>query len=77
MSLDLSQYRDLMTALLPELVLTAWALVLLLVVAVRHRTVGDLRLAGWLALVALVSTGGAVCWLWWSGARPAGHPAPA
>ena len=72
MSLDLSQYRDLMTALLPELVLTGWGLVLLLVVAVRHRTVGDLRLAGWLSLAALVSTGGAVCWLWWSGARPAG-----
>src|SRR2546427_8732465 len=61
-----------MTALLPELVLTAWALVLLLVVAVRHRTAGGLGLAGWLALVALVSRGGAVCWLWWSGARPAG-----
>ncbi len=42
MTLDLSRYADLMTALLPELVLTGWAMVLLLVVAWRHRTARDL-----------------------------------
>ncbi|MGH7699263.1 MAG: NADH-quinone oxidoreductase subunit N, partial [Gemmatimonadales bacterium] len=69
MSLDLSSPRDLLLALLPELVLTAWALVLLLVVGWRHRTARDLRLAGWLTLAALATTAGAVFWLWWHTAR--------
>jgi len=73
MTLDLARSADLMTALLPELVLAGWGLVLLLVVAARHRTAGDLRLAGWLTLVALGSAGAAVAWLWWTGARPLGH----
>ncbi len=72
MSLDLARSGDLMMALLPELVLTGWGLVLLLVVAVYHRTARDLRLAGWLTLLALASTGVAVWWLWWNSARPAG-----
>lgn len=74
MSLDLSDYRDLLTALLPELVLTGWALVLLLLVAWRHRTAWDLRLAGWVTLAALASTAAAVGWLWWHSARAAGIP---
>lgn len=74
MSLDLSDYRDLLTALLPELVLTGWALVLLLLVAWRHRTARDLRLAGWVTLAALASTAAAVGWLWWHSARAAGIP---
>jgi NADH-quinone oxidoreductase subunit N len=69
MSLDLSVYADMLRALLPELVLTAWALVLLLVVAWRHHTVRDLRLAGWLTAAALLSTAGAVWWLWWNRAH--------
>ncbi|HEV8263677.1 MAG TPA: NADH-quinone oxidoreductase subunit N [Gemmatimonadales bacterium] len=72
MSLDLSNYSQLLVALLPELVLTGWAMVLLLFVAWRHRTVTDLRIAGWLTLAALVSTGAAAWWLWWSVARTAG-----
>jgi NADH-quinone oxidoreductase subunit N len=72
MSLDLSQYRDLVTALLPEIVLTGWGLLLLLVVAARHRTAGDLRLAGWITLAALISTAGVVGWLWGSHAHAAG-----
>jgi NADH-quinone oxidoreductase subunit N len=71
-SLDLSRYGDLMLALLPELILTGWGLVLLLVVAARHRTTADLRLAGWVTLVALLTTGAAVWWLWWNSARSAG-----
>jgi len=43
--LDPSVYQDLLLSLLPELVLTGWALVLLLFVAWRHRTVRDLRIA--------------------------------
>jgi len=53
-------------ALLPELVLTAWSLVLLLFVAWRHQTVRDLRIAGWLTLAALASTAAATWWLWWN-----------
>src|SRR5256714_12848564 len=66
MRLDPSLYSDLMLSLLPELVLTAWSLVLLLFVAWRHDTTRDLRLAGWLTLAALVSTAAATWWLWWN-----------
>ena len=66
MRLDPAIYRDLLLSLLPELVLTAWALVLLLFVAWRHRTVRDLRSAGWLTLLALLSTAIATWWLWWN-----------
>ncbi len=55
MSLDLSISAQLLLALLPELVLTGWALVLLLFVAWRHHTVRDLRITGWLTVAALVS----------------------
>jgi NADH-quinone oxidoreductase subunit N len=74
MSLDLSLYRDLVTALLPEIVLTGWGLVLLLVVAARHRTAEDLRLAGWITFAALISTSGVVGWLWGNDAHAAGIP---
>jgi NADH-quinone oxidoreductase subunit N len=66
MNLDLSITRELLLALLPEIVLTAWAMVLLIVVAWRHKTVGDLRLTGALTLAALATTGIAVWWLWWN-----------
>jgi NADH-quinone oxidoreductase subunit N len=72
MSLDFSRYGDLLLGLLPEVVLTAWALVLLLVVAWRHRTAADLRLAAGLTLAALASTAVAVWWLWWHNARVEG-----
>jgi NADH-quinone oxidoreductase subunit N len=73
-TVDFAAYGDLMLALLPELVLTAWTLVLLLWVAWRHRTVADLRIAGWLALAALASTAAAAWWLWWNRAGIAGLP---
>jgi NADH-quinone oxidoreductase subunit N len=66
MNLDLSVSRDLLVALLPELVLAAWSLVLLVVIAWRHRTAADLRLVAWLTLSALGSTAVAVWWLWWN-----------
>ena len=66
MNLNPAIPRDLLLSLLPELVLTGWALVLLLFVAWRHRTVWDLRIAGWLTLLALVSTAVAIWWLWWN-----------
>ena len=66
MKLDPSVYHDLLLSLLPELVLTGWALLLLLFVAWRHQTVRDLRIAGWLTLAALLSTAVATWWLWWN-----------
>jgi len=66
MTLDPSVYSDLVLALLPEIVLTGWALVLLLFVAWRHKTPRDLRVAGWLTLAGLASTAIAVWWLWWN-----------
>ena len=66
MNLDLSITRELLLALLPEIVLTGWAMVLLIVVAWRHKTVGDLRLTGALTLAAFATTGVAVWWLWWN-----------
>jgi NADH-quinone oxidoreductase subunit N len=71
-SLDASRYGDLLLILLPELVLTGWALVLLLFVAWRHDSVRDLRIAGWITLAALASTAVAVWWLWWRSAHVAG-----
>ena len=72
MRLDPAVYRDVLLSLLPELVLTGWALVLLLFIAWRHRTLRDLRIAGWLTLVALLSTAIATWWLWWNRASAQG-----
>ena len=65
MILDLTLPAHLALALLPELVLTAWSVVLLLLVGWRHRTAADLRLAAWTTGLALVTTAVAVWWLWW------------
>jgi NADH-quinone oxidoreductase subunit N len=59
-------------ALAPELVLSAWSLVVLLVVAWRHETERDSRLAGWVSFAGLVLSGVALGWLWVNHARPAG-----
>jgi NADH-quinone oxidoreductase subunit N len=72
MNLDLSTSHGLLVALLPELVLAGWSLVLLMLVAWRHRTPADLRAAGWVTLAALGSTAVAVWWLWWNAATSAG-----
>lgn len=72
MTLDLSQPRDLLLALLPELVLCAWGLVLLLVVAWRHRTPEDLRLAAAVSVAGFASSGLATWWLWWRSTRVEG-----
>src|SRR5206468_6451710 len=70
--LDPAIYRDLLLSLLPERVLTGWAIVLLLFVAWRHRTARDARIAGWLTLLALLSTAIATWWLWWNRAGVGG-----
>ncbi len=53
-SVDLSQASGLLVAVMPEVFLTAWVLVLLLVVAWQHRSAEDQRLVGRLALAGLV-----------------------
>ena len=71
-TLDLSRPGDLLIALAPELVLTTTALLVLIVVAWRHRTPQDLRLAGWVTLAGLGAAGLAAWFLWWQAARAVG-----
>jgi NADH-quinone oxidoreductase subunit N len=66
MTLDLSLPAHLVRALLPELVLTGWVLVLLVQVGWRHRTVGDLRAAAWTTGLALLSSAIVTWWMWWT-----------
>jgi len=54
--LDLTTPVGITLALVPELFLTAAALVVLLVLAWRHKTVADLRLAGRLSVIGLAVT---------------------
>ncbi len=72
MPVDLSTPGGALLALLPEVVLTAWALVVLLVVAWRHRTAHDSRVAGMLSIVGYVLALVATTWLAWRGARADG-----
>jgi len=72
MPIDLTTAAGAALALAPELTLTVWCLLVMLVVAWRHEGEQDQRLAGWLSLVGLAATALAVAWLWARGARPAG-----
>ena len=70
--IDLFSPAGALRALLPEIVLSAWSLLVLLVVAWRHRTAADCRLVGWLSAAGVVASAAALAWLWSSGARVAG-----
>lgn len=72
MAIDLGTPGGLVVGLLPELVLTAWALVILLVAAWRHRDNVAQHVSGQLAMLALTSTLLVVLWLWGNGAFSAG-----
>ncbi len=72
MAIDLSTPSGLLLGLLPELVLTCWALVLLLAIAWRHRDAAAQQLIGQLALLALISTLLVVFWLWGRDAHATG-----
>ena len=72
--LDLSRGGDLALALLPELILTAWAMMLCLVAAWRHRSPGAQRVTGWLSVVGCVIAAAATIWLWQRGVRVEGIP---
>lgn len=72
MLIDLSTPGGAVLGLLPELALTAWALVMLMVIAWRHTTVADTRLVGQLSLVGYVLAAGAAAWLGLQGAHADG-----
>jgi NADH-quinone oxidoreductase subunit N len=72
--IDLGSPLGLAIALLPEILLTTWALIGLLVVSWRHQTDQDSRLAGWLGLAGLLVSGAALAALWVGGAAPEGLP---
>jgi NADH-quinone oxidoreductase subunit N len=71
--IDLSVPGGLALAIMPELVLTGWSLVLALVVAWRHKGDGDQRFVGQLAVVGLLLTLAVVLGFWLRGVSPAGH----
>ena len=72
MSFDLSTPYGITLALLPEILLSFWSLVVLLVVSWRHETAEDSRLAGWLSLMGVVASGVCLAGLWARGVAPDG-----
>jgi NADH-quinone oxidoreductase subunit N len=74
MMLDPGTPGGALLALLPEVMLTGWALVVLLVVAWRHRTAGDSRMVGTLSLVGYLLALAATGWMAWRGAAAEGLP---
>jgi NADH-quinone oxidoreductase subunit N len=70
--LDLSSPMGVTLALLPEVLLCAWTLVVLLVVSWRHETAEDSRLAGWLSFAGVVLSAAGLAALWGNGVAPDG-----
>jgi len=70
--IDLSTAWGVTVALLPEVLLTGSALVVLLVVSWRHRTAEDSRLVGWLSFAGVVLSAAGLAALWVNGAAPEG-----
>jgi NADH-quinone oxidoreductase subunit N len=70
--LDLGSPMGVAIALLPEILLSGWSLVVLLVVSWRHQTAEDSRLAGWLSLAGVLLSGAGLAALWVGGATPDG-----
>ncbi|MEP6687645.1 MAG: NADH-quinone oxidoreductase subunit N [Gemmatimonadales bacterium] len=70
--LDLSSPWGVTLALLPECLLTVWALIVLLVVSWRHETAEDSRLAGWLSFAGVLVSGAGLAALWVNGVVPDG-----
>jgi NADH-quinone oxidoreductase subunit N len=70
--IDLSTPWGVTVALLPEIVLSGWALLVLLVLSWRHHGEADSRLAGWLSFAGVVLSTAALAALWVNGAVPDG-----
>jgi len=73
-TLDLARGWDLVRALLPETVLTLWAMALLLDAAWHHRQADAQRRAGILALIGIALAAAAVLALWLANAQATGAP---
>src|SRR5688572_9486738 len=58
--------------LLPEVLLTGWSLVVLLVASWRHGTAEDSRLAGWLSFAGVALASAGLAWLWINNVTPLG-----
>jgi len=74
MPIDLSNPAGITLALLPEIILTVWALGLLLLIGWRHAEPEIQRTVGWWTVAGLVAALAAVAWLWGRGAEPDGLP---
>jgi NADH-quinone oxidoreductase subunit N len=72
MELDLTKPLDVVIGLLPEILLTCWSLVVLLVASWRHETAADSRRVGWLSLAGVLLSGVGLAALWINGVRPLG-----
>jgi NADH-quinone oxidoreductase subunit N len=72
--IDLGSPLGVTLALMPEIVISGWALVVLLVASWRHTTAEDSRLSGWLTLAGLLLGAATLAALWVSGASPDGLP---
>jgi NADH-quinone oxidoreductase subunit N len=72
MPLDLDSGRGLLVALLPEIVLSAFAMLLVLVAAWRHREPGAQRQVGWIGLIGVLVTAATVAVLWKTGVHDEG-----
>ncbi len=70
--LDLSTPLGVTLALLPEVLLSVSALVVLLFISWRHETAADSRLAGWLSFGGILVSGAGLAALWVSGVESAG-----
>jgi NADH-quinone oxidoreductase subunit N len=70
--LDMSTPEGVTLGLLPEILLSGWALIVLLVVSWRHGSVEDSRLAGWLSFVGVALGAAGLGWLWLNQATPVG-----
>jgi NADH-quinone oxidoreductase subunit N len=72
MQLDMTNPLDITVGLLPEVLLSLWALLVLLVASWRHQTAEDSRLAGWLSFAGVLLSGAGLAALWVNGVRPVG-----
>jgi NADH-quinone oxidoreductase subunit N len=70
--LDTSTPQGVTAALLPEVLLSGWSLIVLLVASWRHGRPEDSRLAGWLSFAGIVLSLAGVAWLWVNNAVPLG-----
>jgi NADH-quinone oxidoreductase subunit N len=70
--LDMTTPQGVTLGLLPEILLSGWSLIVLLVASWRHGTPEDSRLAGWLSFAGVALSGAGLAWLWVNDVSPIG-----